>query len=145
MEVVDLVASWSKDTSTKVGAVIVGEAGQILSTGYNGLPRGVSDIPARLARPEKYLWTEHAERNAIYNAARSGLSLVGSILYVGWFPCSDCARGVIQSGIGSVITANREIPDRWHGSFEVARIMLEEAGVLVRSLDSEAKDWYAGP
>lgn len=132
LDVADLVASWSKDRSTKVGAVIVGEAGQILATGYNGFPRGVDDdIDERHERPHKYAWTEHAERNAIYNAARSGVPLIGSTLYVPWHPCADCSRGVIQSGIGSVFMATGVMPDRWRVSCEIGAEMFLEAGVEV--------------
>ena len=75
-------ASWSKDRSTQVGCVIVGDSNQILSGGYNGFPRGVvDDIDSRHERPAKYLWTEHAERNAIYNAARHGIRLESASLY----------------------------------------------------------------
>lgn len=129
------VASWSKDTSTRVGCVIVGTAGQILSTGYNGLPRGVSDTSERMARPAKYSWTEHAERNAIYNAARSGLSLVGSTLYTPWHPCAECARGIIQSGIGTVVLGSGVLDERWTNSVDIARIMFEESNVRVRRMD----------
>ena len=69
MDVAKLVATWSKDTSTKVGAVVVGPDKEIRSTGYNGLVRGVDDnIPERMERPTKYDFFEHAERNAVYNA-----------------------------------------------------------------------------
>ena len=68
-----LIATWSRDRSTKVGAVIVGPNREVRSVGYNGFPRGVNDaIESRYERPGKYDWTEHAERNAIYNAARYG-------------------------------------------------------------------------
>jgi dCMP deaminase len=136
LSVADVAASWSKDRSTKVGCVIVGEAGQILSTGYNGFPRGViDDVDERHVRPEKYLWTEHAERNAIYNAARTGTSLVGSTLYVQWHPCADCARGIIQSGIRTVILAQPVTLEGWTNSTDVAKIMFEEADVRVWSVD----------
>ena len=70
MDLARLVAGWSKDTSTKVGCVIIGPDKEIRSTGYNGFPRGVDDtIPAGHERPAKYDFTEHAERNAIYNAS----------------------------------------------------------------------------
>lgn len=132
LDMAHVVAGWSKDQSTKVGAVVVGEAGQILATGYNGFPRGVKDdVPERYERPEKYLWTEHAERNAIYNAARSGISLVGSTLYVPWHPCADCARGIIQSGISVVCMASNLVPERWRKSCEVGSTMLSETGVRV--------------
>ena len=71
----------SKDNNTQIGAVIVGKDNEILSTGYNSFPRGINDlIPSRQERPEKYYWFEHAERNAIYNAARIGVSTKGSTM-----------------------------------------------------------------
>lgn len=78
-----MVSIKSKDQSTKYGAVIVGPDHEIRSTGYNSFPRGVNDnLSERQKRPEKYLWFEHAERNAIYNAARMGTPLNGTTLYV---------------------------------------------------------------
>lgn len=129
-----LVSYWSKDRSTKVGCVIVGEAGQVLSTGYNGFPRGIDDDAAqRHARPAKYLWTEHAERNAVYNAARTGTSLLGSSLYLPWFPCADCARAIIQSGIAVLVVVEVKRGDaQWDESIAVSKEMLAEAGVIVR-------------
>uniref|UniRef100_UPI0035253B42 deoxycytidylate deaminase n=1 Tax=Salmonella enterica TaxID=28901 RepID=UPI0035253B42 len=94
------VSERSKDRSTKVGCVIVGPDNEIRSTGYNSFPRGINDdAPERHARPEKYLWTEHAERNAIYAAARVGTPLKGCRAYLPWFPCMGCARALVQSGI----------------------------------------------
>ena len=76
MSVASLVATWSKDRSRKCGAVIVDSRNVLVSLGWNGFPRGVADSPDyRHERPEKYLWTEHAERNAIYNAAANGHNL----------------------------------------------------------------------
>lgn len=104
-----LVASKSKDNSVKIGAIIVGPDHEIRSTGYNGFPRGIIDKPARFERPEKYVWTEHAERNAIYNAARIGVSLKDCTLYLNWWPCPDCARGIIQVGIKEVIIHTKSV------------------------------------
>ena len=88
-------ATLSKDESTKLGCVIVGPDREIRATGYNSFPRGVNDDrPERQGRPLKYKWFEHAERNAIYNAARVGVSLKGCVLYCAWPPCTDCARGI---------------------------------------------------
>ncbi len=137
LELADQVATWSKDRSTKVGCVIVGAANQILTQGYNGFPRGVNDnVDKRHERPEKYLWTEHAERNAIYNAARSGIILQGATMYLPWFPCADCARAIIQAGITTLVAT---VPDKsyrgWGPDFEVAEIMLEEAGIEVHLVE----------
>jgi len=101
------VATKSKDRSTKVGALVVGPDHEIRSTGYNNFCRGMDDdIPERHERPAKYLWTEHAERNAVYNATLSGVSLKGCTMYMNFAPsscCADCARAIIQSGIVCVI------------------------------------------
>lgn len=95
------IASWSKDTSTQVGCVIMNEDGMPLSFGYNGMPRGIEDdVEARHERPEKYFWFEHAERNAIYQCQTS---LKGATAYVTHAPCSDCARAFIQSGIKAIV------------------------------------------
>jgi dCMP deaminase len=131
VEMAELVATWSKDESTKVGCVIVGPNKEVRSVGYNGFPRGVMETPKRLVRPEKYLWTEHSERNAIYNAARMGLSLEGCTLYSSWIPCMDCARAIIQSGIVSVYGKLKEDinVDKWGEHFAHINSMFNEAGV----------------
>lgn len=135
LDMAELVGSWSKDEATKVGCVIVGDAGQILATGYNGMPRRVDDdVPERQLRPVKYFYMEHAERNAIYNAALTGTKLENSMLYVPWHPCADCARGIIQSGIWCVVIGTEVIPERWTESCAAASIMFEEARVTVWSV-----------
>jgi len=90
----------------------------------------------RYERPAKYFFTEHAERNAIYNAARCGIPLKDCRIYIPWFPCHDCARGIIQSGINHVILDksfdDSELKERWKESWDYARIMLDEAEIIVR-------------
>jgi dCMP deaminase len=82
MDMAKLVASKSKDRSRKVGCVIVGPDNEVRSVGYNGFPRGIADhIEWRHERPAKYKWTEHAERNAIYNSARAGIRTEGCRIY----------------------------------------------------------------
>lgn len=95
----------SKDERTQIGAVIVGVDNEIVSTGYNSFPRGINDdIPERQERPEKYFWFEHAERNAIYNAARIGVSTLGTTMYMTCgISCADCARAIISAGIKKVV------------------------------------------
>ncbi|MEX2300551.1 MAG: dCMP deaminase family protein [Bryobacterales bacterium] len=128
------IGTWSKDRSRKVGCVIVGPGNEIRSTGYNGFARGVrDDIEERHNRPDKYLWTEHAERNAIYNAARLGVSLDGCRMYLPWFPCVDCARAIVQCGIAQLCAIEPDLQDeRWGDHFRVALEMLSEAGISVR-------------
>ena len=136
MEMAELVASWSKDTSTKVGAIVVGPDREIRSTGYNGVVRGVDDdIPERLERPTKYDFFEHAERNAVYNACLIGASLKGCVIYVTAMPCPDCARAIIQSGIKMVVTKKLPPIDKntpkgtWRDKVIYSAQMFNEAGV----------------
>lgn len=125
------ISTWSKDPSTKVGAVAVNNERRILATGYNGFPRGIDDSEERLYdRAEKYPRVIHAEMNAIYNASYNGVSLDGSTLYVWGLPCcSDCAKGVIQVGIKRVVMPKMNYPALWSDSFELTRTMFREAGV----------------
>ena len=121
----------SKDESTQIGAIIVGKDKEIVSTGYNSFPRGLKDnLRERQQRPEKYFWFEHAERNAIYNAARIGVSTKGTTMYLSCgIPCSDCARGIINAGITrifcerGVTTKGEHWEENYHRSFS----MLEES------------------
>lgn len=132
MRMAETTAIKSKDPATQVGCVIVGPAKEIRSTGFNGLPRGVRDDPARMERPEKYLWTSHAEENAVAQAARSGASLDGGTAYVTHFPCARCARSLIQAGVRRVVVGmgQTSMPPE---EFACARVMFDEAGVEVSS------------
>jgi len=131
LELAKHIASWSEDRSTKVGCVLVGPNKEIRATGYNGFPRGIKDKEERHERPAKYDWTEHAERNAIYNAARTGVPLEGTTAYLQWFPCVDCARALIQSGITEVVCTEPDWDyERWN--FKTSRAMLEEAQINIR-------------
>ena len=98
------ISEWSKDPSTKVGCIVVGEDREIRSTGFNGFPRGIEDKQERLEdREQKYPMICHAEENAIMHAARIGISLKGTTAYVTWPPCSRCTRSLIQAGVSEVI------------------------------------------
>jgi dCMP deaminase len=137
-QLAELAAEKSKDRSTKVGAVIVGPDNEVRSIGFNGFPRGVDDsIDARYERPLKYKITEHAERNAIYNAARVGIPLKGCTIYMKYCPrpCTDCARGIIQSGIIRVVgRKNNPFPGKgaqWEEDLVISERMLFEAGVEI--------------
>ena len=131
LELTDHIAEWSKDKSRKIAAVIVGSRKEVLAIGYNGFPRGVEDdVPERHERPTKYLFTEHAERNAIYNAAARGIQLEGSTMYLSWFPCCDCARGIIQSGISKLVCVQPDWSEEKY-NFQQSMEMLHEAGVEV--------------
>lgn len=129
------VATWSKDPSTQVGAVVVGSKGQILSQGYNGFPRGISDSNKRLNdRDIKLSLIVHAEMNAIYNATYSGVSLDGSTIFIHGLPaCSECAKGIIQVGIKRVVVSKQCIEARphWNDSWNKSKAMFAEAGVAI--------------
>ena len=134
----EVISQKSKDPSTKVGCVIVGSDNAVLSMGFNGFPRGIDEtITERWERPEKYNWVEHAERNAIYNAARHGINLSGARAYLNWEPkpCADCTRALIQSGIKEIIGPNRAFGGKGagtHYSIDHSDVMLKEAGVIQR-------------
>lgn len=125
------VAQWSKDPSSKIGAIAVGAKGQVLSQGFNGFPRGLKDDFTRLHdREVKYKYVVHAEMNTIYNATYNGVSLDGATLYVYGLPiCSECAKGVIQVGIKRVVMPKQEIEGKWLNSWLNSMSFFDEAGV----------------
>jgi len=131
------IAQWSKDQSTKVGCVIVGTHREIRAVGYNGFPRGIEDEPAdRHVKPTKYLWTEHAETNAIYQAARIGTPLEGCTMYLPWFPCMACARAIVQSGITRLVAVRPNLDDpNWGTDFKSSPLLLQEAGICIDYID----------
>ena len=126
-----LVASWSKDPSSQIGAVIVDAQNRVISTGFNGLPVGVKDTEERLGdRATKYKMILHAEENAIMFAKQN---LNGCSIYVTKMPpCAHCAALIIQSGIKYVYVPETEIPERWRESTELTRQMFKEAGVKIQ-------------
>jgi dCMP deaminase len=129
----------SKDERTQIGVVIVGKDNEIVSTGYNSFPRGINDdLLERQERPEKYFWFEHAERNAIYNAARIGVSTLGTTMYMTCdLSCADCARAIINSGISKVVfsRSTKEWPEIWKQSAKRSMTMFNEAGVEIEYYD----------
>ena len=98
-----LVAQRSLDKHTKCGCVVVGDAKEVLSVGYNSPPRGCDDEKIPLERPAKYLFMEHAESNAINNAARCGMRLEGSTFYITGPPCNECFRRIINAGARKIV------------------------------------------
>ena len=127
------ISTWSKDPSTKIGAVVVGEHGQILSQGFNGFPRGIKDSEDRLNnRERKYELVVHGEMNAIYNASLNGISLKGGTMYVYGLPiCNECAKGIIQVGIKKVVAMRPEkYNSDWDKSNKNAEALFSEAEVM---------------
>jgi dCMP deaminase len=125
------ISTWSKDPSTKCGAVIARPDHTIASVGFNGFPKGTDDDPALYDdRPTKYLRVVHAEQNAIVHAQEK---LEGYTIYVTHPPCADCAGLIIQSGITRVKSNDHseDFRDRWSDSNTQASSMFHEAGVKV--------------
>ena len=143
MKEVYLIASKSKDPTTKIGAVIVKNRHSILR-GYNGIAEGVKDLPERMERPEKYDWMSHAERNSCYMGAKFGISTDGSTLYTQGIPCVQCADAVINCGIKEIVN-HKQWQDAaldsnkdkrpWIEVYWKSKVKLDEAGVTIRVMD----------
>ena len=163
----EFAAKYSTDPSTQNGAVIVTAEGYCPSTrpkfaqefeekypgsmtlisyqpamcyGANHFPRNVKEFAERWERPLKYQYVEHAERNAIYTAAKDGFRTQGSTMYCPWFACSDCGRAIIQAGIKEVVGHKwslHESSPHWKESIAIAMQMLEEAGVKCRYIEGK--------
>ena len=136
LEIAKLVSTWSKDPSTKVGAVAVSNSGQILSTGFNGLPRNMVDSDKRYQNREfKYKYTVHAELNCIYNAMFNNTSIVNSTIYVWGLPvCMECAKGLVQTGVSRIvipkdIMLNDKMKKKWEDDFYASQILFLEVGL----------------
>jgi dCMP deaminase len=127
-------SSFSKDPSTQVGAVAVNDDHVIISSGWNGFPRGIADDQRLNNRDTKYPLIVHAEMNLIYNAARIGLSLKNSKIYVyGMLICNSCALGIIQSGIKHVFIIIPEESEknifRWSNSWNLSKQIFDETNI----------------
>ena len=122
------VATWSKDPSTRVGAVIVDANKRVVSLGFNGFPAGVND--EELPRERKLMRTIHAEINAL---AFANVSVRGCTIYVTHAPCANCTANLIQNGIAKVVFPRpvNDFKERWADHYSEAMLMLMEAGVEV--------------
>lgn len=131
------ISNWSKDPRTKIGAVIVNNKNSIVSTGFNGFPRGIADLEHILASPEKYIKMVHGELNAVLNAAMNGAKTDGCTLYVSTYhPCSACACLLIQAGIKRIVCPVPNFDnEKWANSFAVAKDLFEEAGIEMEYLN----------
>jgi dCMP deaminase len=124
---------FSKDPNTQVAAIIIApDSFQILSTGFNGLCRKIAETPERWTRPAKYRWCCHAEMNAVANAARSGVKIENAICVVTMFPCVECCKILIQSGISTVVSPEPDMTNvRWAEDFEFSKAMFEEVNMNI--------------
>ncbi len=126
----------SKDPSTQTGCCIARD-NRVLAVGYNGFPTGVRDIPERYQdRGLKLQLISHSEANAIFSAARHGISLKGGTLYGTFPPCNECMKAIIQVGIVKVVWPRDSIllDVRWKESFSIARLMAGEAGIELQEV-----------
>ncbi len=129
----EIISQQSSDPHRKVGCLITDPIGDIIVSGCNNLITGVQKTDERCCKPLKYQWIEHAERNVIYEAALYGIPLMGTAMYINWFPCVECCRAVIQSGIIKLVAPTRPNTEhpRWGESFKTAIQMLDEVGIEV--------------
>lgn len=133
------VASMSKDPSTQVGAIALDDNLNIIATGRNGFPRGVKDLPDRYAdRGVKYRLISHAEQNLVAQAAYGGRALKGAtVLLTALFPCSACAKSLIQAGVSRIVSPHPDTNPRWEEEAKWASLMFSEAGVEVVHYEQE--------
>ena len=135
MGLASYVASWSKDPSTKVGAVIADCNKRIVSLGFNGFARTINDDERLNDRAVKYAMVLHAEENAILFAGRN---LSDCSLYVsGLPPCSHCASLIVQCGIKKVYAWKQEIPERWQENIKLTQEIFAEAGVTLEFIEKD--------
>jgi dCMP deaminase len=139
LERVQLAKGWAKlhsnDKHHQTGALIVTLDGQKIY-GANSLPSGCEVKDERLERPRKYRWMEHSERVSIYKSAQKGIALLDADMYVTWFPCSDCARAIINSGIKKLYCFHPDLEmTKWGEDFKESLEMLEESKVELIYLD----------
>ena len=139
MGIAMLSALRSKDPNTQVGCCIVSETNRILSVGYNGFPNGIPDSEftwSREGEDNKYFYTAHSELNAILNYR--GGSLEGAKLYVTLFPCNECAKAIIQSGIRTLIYADDKYADT--PGTQASKRMLSRAGVRFEAYEPTGRE-----
>ena len=142
----------SRDPETRVGAVIVGPAGDVRSMGYNRFPEGIEESAARLNdRETKLSLMVHAELVAVMNAARVGIPLQGCTLYFaqtddtglvwGGVPCTRCTDHLLMTGITEVISyPTKRAPSKWHRDWAFARELFRESGLAHREIEFVARD-----
>jgi len=138
MQLAFAVAQDSPNRVRKVGAAILTCDDGSPIAACNTFPDGVADLPERHEGDGRFVWMEHAERHAIFSAARSGRALSGGRLASTFFPCIDCARAIVVSGIETLVTYPPPLDDPvWGASFPRSRVILEEGGVRIVLLENK--------
>lgn len=145
-DLAQVVKNKSKDESTQIGAIIIGQDKQIVSTGYNSFPRGINDdLPNRQERPIKYFYMEHAERAALFNAALNGVSTKGCSMFLTCdIPCTACSRAIINCGIAEVwyVSGGGSRSPKYKEEEMHSRQMFEEAGIKLIDIKPILGDEY---
>ena len=135
LSIVNTLCDLTDDTKKGVAAIIVKDD-NIISHGVNELPKGCLKLKERCEAPLKYNWILHAERNAILKAAKEGIKIDGCSMYVTYFPCSDCARAIIQSGISKVYSPKPDLTHhKWGNSWREAILMFTECNIEIIWID----------
>ncbi len=130
----------SRNPSTRNGALLVNDEGEVLVSASNTLtPDGVLETEERKVKPLRLKFSVHAERNVIYQAAKLGIKTEGLTMVCGWATCGDCAQGIIQAGIKALITHKQALDKNgsWAEEVKLGFVMLKEAGVKVEIYDGE--------
>lgn len=137
LDVADHIATWSKDPSTKVGAVLFNSKNRIKSVGYNGFPEYIKDDDRLNDRETKYKIIQHAESNLITNCVQEGISTKDCYMAISLFPCTKCAGLIISSGITKIITRwpDDEFLIRWKDELEFSMKLFKEANVKIELLN----------
>lgn len=137
-EACKVAAAESQDSRTQNGALLRASSGVVVTSANRFPPIVVTE--ARLERPHKYQFIEHAERGVIYAAAKAGISTENATLYCPWFACADCARAIILAGISRVVghaKARHVSPERWAASMSAADQMLAECGIKIELINEQ--------
>ncbi|SEE40207.1 dCMP deaminase [Rhizobiales bacterium GAS188] len=129
-------ARLSPNRVRQVGATLAAVQGASVIARCNSFPKGVRDLPERHEGDGRFVWMEHAERNAILEAARQGIATEAGTLATTFFPCIDCARAIVQSGIAHLCTPAPDYEDAaWGDAFHRSRVILEEGGVAIHVVE----------
>lgn len=135
-------AGASDDPDKEVGCVIVNPfMDTLVMDAANTMPGGITVRADRQTKPEKFDWIEHAERNAIFRAARAGIRTAGMTMYLPWFPCHECARAIIQARIAELVCMRPDFSHhKWGRSHEIATEMLDECDMITVRYFEESRD-----
>ncbi len=129
-------AAQSPNRVRQVGCALLTADGATHVAGCNTFPDGVRDIPERHEGDGRFIWMEHAERNVIFEAARRGVATRGAAMATTLYPCIDCARAIVRSGIAHLMTPEPDFSEpSWGEAFRISRVILEEGGVRFTAVD----------